>query len=164
MRIIIAGGRDYNPDFEEFCNIVLRIIRKYKELGYNTSRDSLEIISGTANGADKMGEKFAEKYKIKLRLFPADWNDVTTPPVFIKYNSFGSYNAMAGNVRNEKMAQYATENDIAVLIAFAVNASPETKNMISIAKRYGMKIFLYEFTNKSGILTRKVSKKKKVSI
>ena len=70
---------------------------------------------------------------------------------------------MAGTIRNERMAQYATENDFGVLIAFSVDKSPGTKNMVSLAKKYGIKTFLYEFTNKSGILTRKVSKKKKVS-
>ena len=159
MKIIIAGSRLYTDKdflFLECFEIIAKL-----QYEHEIPLSDIEIFSGhNPNGADYYGEKFAEKYKIKLRLFPADWNDVTTPPVFIKYNSFGSYNAMAGNVRNEKMAQCATQNDVGVLIAFAVNASPETKNMVSIAKRYGMKIFLYEFTNKSGILTRKVSKKK----
>ena len=162
MKIIISGSRDFTDRdflFSECLEIIAKL--QYK---HEIALPDVEIVSGhNPRGADYYGERFAEKYGIKTKLFPANWNDITTPPVIIKSNFYGSYNALAGKNRNEQMANYATKDDIGVLIAFAVNASPETKNMVSIAKRYGMKIFLYEFTNKSGILTRKVSKKKKVS-
>ena len=162
MKIIIAGSRLYTDKdflFSECFEIIAKL-----QYEHEIPLSDIEILSGhNPNGADYYGEKFAEKYKIKLKLFPADWNDITTPPLFIKYNSFGPYNAMAGTIRNERIAQYATENDFGILIAFSVDKSPGTKNMVSLAKKYGIKTFLYEFTNKSGILTRKVSKKKKVS-
>ena len=162
MKIIISGSMDFTDRdflFSECLEIIAKL--QYK---HEIAMTDVEIVSGhNPRGADYYGERFAEKYGIKTKLFPANWNDITTPPVIIKPNFYGSYNALAGKNRNEQMAKYATKDDIAFLIAFCVDKSPGTKHMVSIAKRYGMKIFLYEFTNKSGILTRKVSKKKKVS-
>ena len=106
MRIIIAGGRDFNDYklLERECN---RIFINLAQEGcfpvsVNESRKFIEIISGTANGADKFGEKFAQDYKLKVKRFPADWDE------------FGK---RAGYVRNAQMAEYAKE-DNGVLIAF----------------------------------------------
>lgn len=32
-----------------------------------------EIVSGTANGADKLGERYAKEYGYLLKQFPAEW-------------------------------------------------------------------------------------------
>lgn len=69
LKVIIAGSRDFDDyDFlEEKC---LEIFTSYVEDGYLTGhlcqdRDNLEIISGTARGADILGEKFARKRGLK---------------------------------------------------------------------------------------------------
>src|SRR5699024_1423438 len=81
------------------------------------------IISGTAQGADSLGEKFAHKYQIPVKRFPANWN---------------CYGKKAGILRNRQMAQYASNNGI--LIAFWDGQSPGTKNMIEISKDMGLKV------------------------
>lgn len=53
MRIIVAGGRDFD-DEEKFFNVMeseLKEIRKH--------HDVIEIVSGHCSGADALGEKFA---------------------------------------------------------------------------------------------------------
>lgn len=120
MRIIIAGGRDFNMDFNEFCKIVLDIIKKYKELGYKTSRESLEIVSGTCRGADIMGEKFAEKYNLTVKRFIPHWDEL---------------GKSAGHIRNQQMSAYASLDEENLLIACWDEASRGTKDMIDIAKR-----------------------------
>jgi hypothetical protein len=66
MRIIIAGGRDFDNFrlLKKKCDYYLKDCKK----------NDIEIISGTAGGADKLGEKYAEKRGYKLTRFPADWS------------------------------------------------------------------------------------------
>ena len=69
-----------------------------------------EIVSGGARGADKLGEKFAKRNKIPIKVFEADWDDIDSPGAVIKYNKFGKpYNAKAGFTRNADMAAYSDQ-------------------------------------------------------
>lgn len=134
LKVIIAGSRDFDDyDFlEEKC---LEIFASYVEDGYLTGhlcqdRDNLEIISGTACGADILGEKFARKRGLKIRRFPAQWD---------------KYGKSAGYIRNKDMTRYAISNDDhGVLIAFWDGKSRGTKHMIDIAKRYGLEVFVID--------------------
>lgn len=87
MRLIIAGGRDFN-DFDTLEREVLKFIKAHREPG-----EKVTIISGRARGADRLGERFANKYGLKIIKKPADW---------IKYGK------KAGFIRNEEMAKIAT--------------------------------------------------------
>lgn len=160
MKIIISGSRDFTDRdflFSECLEIIAKL--QYK---HEIALPDVEIVSGhNPRGADYYGERFAEKYGIKTKLFPANWNDITTPPVIIKPNFYGSYNALAGKNRDEQMAKYATKDDIAFLIAFCVDKSPGTKHMVSVAKSYGIEIFLYEFEKDSDGKIFRVEKKRK---
>lgn len=128
MRIIIAGSRDFN-DFELLDGVVIELIKDLKEQGYNTKREVLEIISGTARGADKLGERFADKYNLKVVRFPADWN----------------IGKQAGYIRNSQMAEYASQdNELGMLIAFW-NGSRGTKHMIDLAKKKGLRVEIISF-------------------
>ncbi len=128
MRVIIAGGRDFN-NFESLEFEVIRIFKKLKAEGYFTTSNDITIISGTARGADKLGEKFANKYHLKLECFPADWD------------RFGK---SAGYKRNQQMSTYAKE-DNGVLIAFWNRSSKGTKHMIDIATRDGLRVFVVNY-------------------
>lgn len=98
------------------------------------SKKDVEIIHGGAYGVDKLGDKFADEYKLKKKIFIADWHDFT-PPVFVKRNDFfGEFNALAGNNRNIKMFDYS-KYDHPILIAFWQDYSKGTQDMINIAKR-----------------------------
>ena len=133
MRIIIAGGRDFN-DYEMLareCNhIFINLAQEgHFPINVNESRKFIEVISGTANGADKLGEKFAQDYKLIVKCFPANWN---------------LYGKSAGYRRNEQMAIYAKE-DNGVLIAFWNGQSKGTKHMIDLAKKHGLKVFVVNY-------------------
>ena len=52
----------------------------------------MEIASGAAKGADKLGEQYAKERGFKLTKFPANCN---------------KYGKTAGPKRNQQMAQYA---------------------------------------------------------
>lgn len=63
LKLVIAGGRDFG-DYELLKRTITR----------NYPRKGLEIVSGTARGADKLGERFAKEYGIPVKRFPADWD------------------------------------------------------------------------------------------
>lgn len=116
-RIIICGSR--NIDNQEYCFSKLdEIIPKC---------ENVEIISGHAKGADRIGEEYARLHSLEVTIFPADW----------KRNG-----KMAGPIRNRKMLLYAMEKD-PLVIAFWDGSSPGTKNMIDMARASGVKCHLF---------------------
>lgn len=119
IRIIVAGSRDFD-DYklleENLDNYINDLVLE--------PEDRIKIISGTARGADILGERYASTRKYFVHRFPADWN---------------RYGRRAGYLRNEKMAKYAAiENG--VLFAFWNGESKGTKYMIDLAKRYGLEV------------------------
>lgn len=136
MKIIIAGGRDFE-DYRKLKNFIIRDVLSPKmetmplQLG---SREDIEIISGTANGADKLGEGFAQEFKLKCTRFPADWN------------RFGN---SAGYRRNESMAVYANKeigvDDISLLVAAWDGKSRGTKHMIDLALKHGLEVHILKY-------------------
>ena len=150
MRVIIAGGRDFS-DYNLLDKQINKIFKQLSDEGYLTGyiendTTDIEIISGTANGADKLGEKFAQDYGIRVKRFPADWNNLDTKPCIIKTNQYGKYNVLAGHNRNERMAKYASKDDeLGVLIAFWDGKSTGTKNMIKLAEKYKLRVFVVNY-------------------
>lgn len=145
MRVIIAGGRNFNNYIllKEEC---LNIFRQLKSEGYGTDRKDLEIIQGEAKGADTLGKRFAIMFKLNVVSFPAKWNDLDVEKCVVRTSKYGKYNALAGHNRNEEMAQYASEDEeIGVLIAFWDGKSTGTKNMIELAREYGLKVFIVNY-------------------
>ena len=82
------------------------------------------VISGGARGVDRMGEQWAAEQKISLKIFTAHWD------------LFGK---RAGYIRNEAMAGQAE-----ALIALWDYQSKGTRNMIEIARRKGLKVFVWK--------------------
>lgn len=123
MRIIVAGSRTFNR-YEYLEDKILKFIKEN-----NLKLSNIEIISGTANGADKLGEKFAEKHNIKCIKFPAEWDKL---------------GKQAGFVRNTKMANFAIENNNkGILIAFWDGKSSGTKHMIETAKKKELEVKIF---------------------
>ena len=123
IRIIIAGSRKFN-DYSKMLN-------KLDELGIHllATMDDIEIVSGHAPGADTLGEKFAKANNYPLKIFSAEWD---------------KYGKAAGPIRNEQMAKYAAEADRGMLIAFPIGESMGTRNMIKLAKQYGLEVNVIE--------------------
>ena len=121
-RIIIAGGRDFN-DYETLKCAANDIIRYQCEINNDIE---VEIVSGRARGADRLGERFADEFGYSLAKFPADWD---------------KNGKQAGIIRNRQMAKYATEEGYCgVLIAFWDGESRGTRNMIETAGKFNMEV------------------------
>ncbi len=138
MRIIIAGSRDFN-DYKllrKECNEIFNQISKERLLTGSINEDvkNMEIVSGGARGADKLGEQFAKEYNIKIKQFIPDWD---------------TYGKSAGYRRNAEMALYA-KKDNGVLIAFWDGISKGTNHMIDLAKKHGLKIYIVNYKEIGG--------------
>lgn len=117
IRVLIAGSRDFN-DFELLEKAVKHYLKQY-----GLHRQDIEVVSGGARGADKLGEQFANKYNIKLTIFPADWN---------------TYGKSAGYIRNEQMIKYI--GDTGIVFAFWDSQSHGTVHIIKLANKYNIKV------------------------
>lgn len=108
FKVIIAGGRD-------FKNYKLLREKCFYYLKNKMETDEVVIISGHANGADMLGEQFANEFGLKTELYPADWEN--------KGKS-------AGYIRNAEMLKRAD-----AVICFWDGKSNGTKHMINISSQ-----------------------------
>ena len=114
MRLIIAGSRDV-PDEET--------VRKALRDAGLMPTDITEVVSGTARGADRLGEQVAAKHNIPIKRFPADWD---------------TYGKRAGYLRNADMAEYGD-----MLVAVWDGVSRGTMHMIDIMKKKNKRVHVY---------------------
>jgi len=136
MYTIIAGSRALSKD-EVYQGIELSGI----------SHLITFVISGKCpTGGDYWGEQWALENNITVIPFPADWNDVNAKGALIKYRNGKPHNARAGFLRNEQMAQFASEKQGA-LIAIVKNNSSGTMDMIKRAKKHKLSIYAFKVNN-----------------
>jgi hypothetical protein len=96
MKLIIAGSRTITGG----THLIDMAIQQFPELQYAVNYGLIvEVVSGTANGIDKLGETWAETYPEfanrtapRVVHFPANWN---------------AFQRAAGPMRNKEMAAYA---------------------------------------------------------
>jgi hypothetical protein len=115
MRVIIAGSRSFG-DYPKLNRKLSSILKNQK---------NITIISGTANGADRLGERYADENHHKLEKYPAMWD------------LFGK---KAGFMRNEEMVKGSD-----ACVVFWDGKSKGTKHMIDIAKNYKLKLRIIMF-------------------
>ncbi|HDK7194827.1 TPA: DUF2493 domain-containing protein [Clostridium botulinum] len=128
MKLAIIGGSD-------FANYDLLVNECDKIKNIDT------IVSGGANGADTLGEKYAKEKGYKTLIFPAKWNDLNFTPCKIKYNRYGNpYNCLAGLNRNKDII-----NNADIVIAFWDGKSKGTKNSINITKRLSKELIITKY-------------------
>lgn len=125
LRIIIAGTRTF-LDYSRVERTVPKIIEALIKMYPNRI---VSIITGAANGADKLGSRYAKEHHIPLREFPADWK---------------AHGKAAGPIRNQEMLDFAMKETPA-LIVFWDGKSRGTKNMMEIAKKAGVKVAVVRY-------------------
>ena len=113
--MIVAGGRKFT-DYE---------LLKRKLDYYFSKIENVEIVSGKAIGADRLGERYAKERGLKCQSKSPNWT---------------KYPGYAGYVRNKEMAEYAD-----ALVAFWDGKSKGTKDMIDLAKerQLAVRVVLY---------------------
>jgi len=108
FNIIVAGTRTFN-DYDLLEKTLDYLLK---------NKDSFTVICGEANGADKLGKRYAVSHSQSVRSFPAEWD---------------KYGKSAGYKRNDQMAEVAD-----AVVCFYDGTSKGTKHMIDIAKSKGI--------------------------
>lgn len=118
FKVVIAGGRTFS-DLKRMTRVCDHMLSRKKET------HSIEIVSGTARGADKLGEAYAYSRGFAVKRFPADWD------------GFGK---AAGHIRNKQMAMYAD-----AVIAFWDGRSRGAMSMIYLARAKEMPLTVIKY-------------------
>lgn len=129
MKVIIAGDRDISEQNFKLIDAAISA-SKFKITA---------VVSGTAKGGDKLGEKWASVNGVRVTKFPAKWKELDAPGALVKEGEYGKYNARAGFDRNQEMADYAD-----ALIALQPDGPTDgISDMITRAKAKGIPVFIY---------------------
>jgi hypothetical protein len=120
-KFIIAGTRD----FSDYPLLKDKLDRLKAHLG------TFEVVSGTARGADSLGERYAEDNGLPIKRFIPDWDKL---------------GKAAGYRRNEDMAKYADG-----CIVFWDGKSKGTEHMINLAKKYEIDLSVVKYENRAGL-------------
>lgn len=115
MKVIIAGSRTFS-DYEFLKTSLDSIL---------TGSD-ITVISGAAEGADKLGERYAAERGFDVVQVPADWKKL---------------GRAAGPKRNAQMAEMGD-----TLIAFWDGESRGTKSMIDLARKKGLLVHILKIS------------------
>lgn len=116
MKVIIAGTRT----FSDYAFMMERM-----DYFLQNAQHPIEVVSGTAPGADRMGERYARERGYDITLFAPDWDQ---------------HGSAAGPIRNEYMAAYATH-----AVIFWDGVSRGSFSMINLAKQYGLKLRVVKY-------------------
>jgi hypothetical protein len=121
MKVIIAGSRDITD-----YNVVKEAMDSFMEkLDYQGPMLAItEVVSGTARGADSLGEEWANNRGVPIKRMPANW---------------AHHGKSAGYIRNSEMAMYAD-----ALVALWDNKSRGTGHMIDLAYKYDIPVFIHK--------------------
>lgn len=115
MKTIIAGSRVPSITIDTVAQAV-------RECGWDPSL----VISGTAPGADRAGELWAEANGIPILRCPANWD---------------LHGRSAGIIRNTEMAGKAD-----ALIALWDGKSKGTYHMINVAQSKGLRVYVHKLS------------------
>ncbi len=118
--ILICGSRHFT-DYPLLAQVTDTVLRNH-----NLSYESVEIVSGAAQGADSLGERYALIHNIPCVRFPADWE---------------RFGRSAGPRRNSQMIEYLQQSTATpIVIAFVTVNSVGTRDTINKAHRAGIKV------------------------
>lgn len=115
IKLAIVGGRNFS-DYEYLKRSINNLRTKYQVI---------EIVSGGANGADSLGERYAKENKIPTKIFPAQWD---------------IYGRSAGYRRNILIV-----DECDVVAAFWDGYSKGTKHTIDIARAQDKPVLIFKF-------------------
>lgn len=111
-KIVVAGSRS----FDNYVLLADTLDSFIKTIMVSEKVTDIEIVSGTAKGADKLGERYAQEHGYHIEKFPAYWEH---------------YGKAAGPIRNEHMASYAD-----FIFIFWDGQSKGSRSMIKCAQKH----------------------------
>jgi len=115
MILLIAGSRTFN-DYE--------LLKSKVEDSVELEEVTL-VISGGANGADLLAEKFALEHDLEFRCYPADWD---------------KYGKRAGFIRNSEMVSLSD-----IVLLFWDGKSKGTESTLQLARNRAKPLRIFRF-------------------
>lgn len=148
FRVLVTGGRDYE-DYKAVQEELVELFMQHvvRQPG---KRRLMVVIHGGASGADHHAGQWCRGFSVPAadyvadsrdgpvieQVFPANWTDLTTPPVIIRYRRNGeAYNAAAGGIRNQRMLD---EGKPDLVLAFP--GGKGTADMVRRARKAGVPV------------------------
>lgn len=119
---VVVGSRNFD-NYNKLKSELNRLLRNQK---------NVEIVSGGANGADYLAERYAKEKGYNLKVYKADWK---------------AEPKKAGYLRNIEMHKYAAQNDNRGVVAFWDGQSLGTKQSFQLANQYNNDIKLIDVSN-----------------
>lgn len=116
--LLVVGSRsitDYGFVKEKLDNLIRPIRDKYR----------FQVVSGGANGVDKLAERYAEENGFEMHVMLAEWN---------------KHGKRAGFIRNNAMHEYISGFAHRGCVAFWDGKSRGTLHSRELAKKYGTQI------------------------
>ena len=110
-RIAVIGGRDYS-NYQEMNSVLVPLL-------------PFHIISGGADGADSLAQRFAKEHGCIITIFYPDWEQ---------------YGKSAGFVRNKFIVSAAQE-----IVAFHDGVSKGTLHSITLANNAGLPVRIVNY-------------------
>ena len=113
--LLVVGSRsitDYVFVKEKLDYLIGSIRGKYR----------FQVVSGGANGVDKLAERYAEENGLEMHVMPAEWD---------------KYGRRAGFIRNDDMHRYISGFTHRGCVAFWDGKSRGTLHSLELAKKYG---------------------------
>ena len=122
--LIVAGSRSFK-DYEYLKACLDDLLIDLAKNNY-----PITIISGTANGADKLGERYAKEKGYDIIRMPADWE---------------KKGKRAGYLRNAQMADKVKEEGFGGCACFWDGKSPGTNWMIKLCNEKQIDCYIYKY-------------------
>jgi hypothetical protein len=114
-RVVVAGSRSFT-DYPRLARTLDRLLQHGKDV---------TILSGTARGADRLGERYACERGLAVKQLPADW---------------AASGRRAGYLRNEALLAEATH-----VVVFWDGASPGSRHLLERARTKGIPLRVMRF-------------------
>ena len=115
MRLAVVGSRNYN-DYEKLEKILEIIVKQ---------NNVTTIVSGGAQGADRLSHKFALEHHLEFDVYIPDWD---------------KHGKGAGYIRNVEIWD---NSDLG--IAFWDGSSKGTEHSFKLAKKQEKKLYIYNY-------------------
>lgn len=128
MKLIIAGDWNYSPSDAEIDEAVKFALGETYRWGKPSAVD--EVLSGKSSGVDASGEKWADRNKIKVKVYSAEYDDLGSQSFTIEQ--------LQGR-RNKDMAKHGD-----VLVTFWDGADADTSNLINQMLGLAKQVYIFK--------------------
>lgn len=129
---------EYDPANTFFCLVVGTktfmdynlFSAKLNKLLSTKHEKTIIIVSGDADGADKLAEKYASEHGYHIIVFQAHWEE---------------YGKKAGPLRNEQMHKFISSKEDRGVVAFWDGKSKGTAQSFTLAQKYGNQLRIIQY-------------------